>query len=261
MNGKMRFTSLLLVEERLLEAEHFALRLRCARATAFHYELNAFLSAARSVTFLMQKEMSDVPGWCAWWADQRVKMSIDPCMRFFLLQRNHSQKAGRVRIAGTAIGNGRVWTYRFVGGTIPVPAPLRQRDVAEACREHLAKLAHITLACIQAFPYHANPRRALTPEGVASLSLDLDGVDAAIGFPRGWTHGLEPFEERIRVLGKHFDGPDELEIARLARSPRPRRPSKATPSAILGETLLTHLVDRLEDRTEPSRCRLVARRT
>jgi hypothetical protein len=53
---RVRLSSLLLVEERLLEAEYFSRRLRRLSGEPFGYELNAFLSAARSVTFLMQKE-------------------------------------------------------------------------------------------------------------------------------------------------------------------------------------------------------------
>jgi hypothetical protein len=46
-----RFHSLLLVEEKLLVAEHFMRRLSRNRGHVFGFELNGFLSAARSVTF------------------------------------------------------------------------------------------------------------------------------------------------------------------------------------------------------------------
>lgn len=41
------------------------------------YELNAFLAAARSVTFLLQKEMAKVPGFAAWWDGQRQLLAGD----------------------------------------------------------------------------------------------------------------------------------------------------------------------------------------
>ena len=66
-----RLNSLLLVEERLLEAEYFADRFRWLRADEFGYEFNAFLSAARSVTFLLQKEMKEVAGFDVWWDARR----------------------------------------------------------------------------------------------------------------------------------------------------------------------------------------------
>lgn len=52
-----RLTSLLLVEERLTEAEYFTRRVfGPLEPMAIGYELNAFLSATRSVTLLFQKE-------------------------------------------------------------------------------------------------------------------------------------------------------------------------------------------------------------
>jgi hypothetical protein len=51
----IRLISLLLVSERLLEADYFARRLARigGHQDRFRYELNALLSAARSVTFLL----------------------------------------------------------------------------------------------------------------------------------------------------------------------------------------------------------------
>src|SRR5438270_600179 len=98
-----RLTSLLLVEERLLEADHFAKRLAPQRyCRRFGYELNAFLSAARRVTFLLQKEFAQVQGFESWWKGLRAEMRADPASRFFLELRNFSQKEGRVSVAGFA---------------------------------------------------------------------------------------------------------------------------------------------------------------
>jgi hypothetical protein len=98
----VRLRSLLLVEERLLEAEYFTKRLRLLRNPSFFaYNLNAFLSAARSVTFLLQKEMSGVPDFADWWEQQQTALKRDECARFFHELRNFSQKQGRVYVVGT----------------------------------------------------------------------------------------------------------------------------------------------------------------
>ncbi len=96
----LRLTSLLLVEERLLEADNFVGRLR--RSAPYHlpYNLNAFLSAARSVTFLLHKEMAYVPGCAQWWEARRTELRADDGAKFFLALRNFSQKEGRVRTTG-----------------------------------------------------------------------------------------------------------------------------------------------------------------
>jgi hypothetical protein len=216
-----RLTSLLLVEERLLEAEYFATRLADASdGTVLGYELNAFLSAARSVTFLLQKEMSHVHGFAQWWRDQQDRLRQDAAARFFLEQRNFSQKKGRVSIVG-ACGSGasKRWRYFFAGTTEPVPAGLLNREIADCCLEHLAKLANLILLFADAFPCHACPSRALTPEGVAALALNLDKLEESLGLPPAFlaARPRATVEERIRFLSRNVDPVDFEVIRRVAR--------------------------------------------
>ena len=145
----LRLASLLLVEERLLEAEYFVVRLSRLRHNAFLYELNAFLPAARSVTFLLQKEFVRVPGFQPWWEARRMELARDVAAKFFLELRNFSQKQGRVSLVGVACGEAgrRRWTYRFAGTSERVPLELLHRDVADCCREDLRKIARLVLAC------------------------------------------------------------------------------------------------------------------
>ena len=69
----VRLYSLLSVEDKILEANYFAIRLNSLHGDAFTYELNAFLSAARSVTFYLQKEMAGIPLFEDWWASRQRK--------------------------------------------------------------------------------------------------------------------------------------------------------------------------------------------
>jgi hypothetical protein len=249
LDAPLRLNSLLLVEERLLEAEYFVRRLYTPTGSdQFGYELNAFLSSARSITFLIQKELSAVPSFAQWWEERRAEMRLDPAARFFLELRNYSQKEGRISLVGTSLprrGKRARWIYRFAGTASPVPDLLLNRDVAECCREHLAKLARLVLACTEAFPFHCCPRRALTPEGVATLNINLDAVDAALGFPRGWTNfgGEAMRADRIAVLQRHVDGLNFDIPLRLARfKPRPTEPDP------FSESFAASLVEAIEAR-------------
>ena len=58
------------------------------------YELNAFLSAARSVTFLLQKEFAAVAGFEARWIEEQRKLRNDEAGRFFLEFRNFLTETG-----------------------------------------------------------------------------------------------------------------------------------------------------------------------
>jgi hypothetical protein len=219
-----RLTSLLLVEERLLEAEYFAAKLFVITdSTNFGYELNAFLAAARSVTFLLQKEMSRVEGFQIWWKTEQEMLRRDESARFFLGLRNYSQKEGRVSVVGSRVAGGK-WRYMFAGTADPVPTNLLNRDVGDCCLEHLAKLASAILRFANAFPYHSCPARALTTEGVLALGLDLDRLEESVGIPLEFSavRPPMPIEARLRLLSRYVDSVDFEAIDRIANyAPKP----------------------------------------
>lgn len=224
-----RFHSLLLVEEKLVEADYFLRKLPRKIGQAHGFELNAFLSAARSVTFLLQKELMKVPGFPDWWERRREEMRADTAMRFFLDLRNYSQKEGRISINGYGMAH-RQWSHWFVDARIAVPDSLRGIQVADACRLHLAKLAKTVLDCAEAFPFYTCPHQALTSSGIRALSIDLDDLDEALGYSRGISV-IDGFgeEDRLKFFRRHFDGVDFVTIRRLSRlKARRARKAKAT---------------------------------
>ncbi len=219
-------TSLLRVEERLLEADHFARSIAVrSESHVVAYELNAFVSAARSVTFLLQKEMARVPGFSTWWASRRSLLSADPAARFFLQLRNYSQKEGRISLVGAFIGSesGGYWSFRFAGNEARVPDSLLNRDVSECCKEHVAKLANIFLACTDQFPYHSCPRRALSVDGLLAVGSSIEEVEAAVGLPRGWTE-CAPGDVggRLGVLARMCQGSPNFPQLGSSNFPHPR---------------------------------------
>ena len=247
-------TSLLPVEEKLLEAEYFGRRLRLLVNPEFDYELNAFLSAARSVTFFLQKEMDRVSGFSSWWTRRQEMMRQDDAMRYFKGLRNRSQKRGRILVAGTprrhADGT-QVWIYRFLGNDEGVPASLIYRDVADCCLEHVAKLATIVLEFTTEFPFQSCYRCALTPEGLESLALDPSDVLAFLGLgyiPRDmWRedpHGT------LRLMRSQIDGVDFEEIERLAIYRPVEDTESQTASDALSESLARSVVRSLSGNQE-----------
>jgi hypothetical protein len=199
------FTTLRHPVEKLLEAEHFRARLIGSDGLQFQFELNAFLSASRSVTFILQKAMSDVPGFAAWYEQQQALMKADAAMRFFLELRNISQKQGPVSFVGGSLPGGG-WTYRFVGRPHAVPKDLVGLDIGACCARHLAKLANLLLECVRAFPFNTCPVRAFTEEGMARLEYSWLDVETAIGLPPGYTDvGDFPTAEKLRILSREIE--------------------------------------------------------
>jgi hypothetical protein len=63
-----------------------------ANREPFKYNLSAFLSAARSVTFVMQTEFNDVSEFLEWYKEKQSQMSEDRLMRFMKEKRNIALK-------------------------------------------------------------------------------------------------------------------------------------------------------------------------
>lgn len=99
-------TSLLLVEERLLEANFFVRRFKRADPDTAGYFLNAYLSSARSVTFLLQKELARVEGFQEWWDAQRLILAGDKAARFFWSLGTSLRKQGVYRCLAVEKGRG-----------------------------------------------------------------------------------------------------------------------------------------------------------
>jgi len=153
----LRVTSPLLVEERLFEASCFADRMSEQRGgDELGYNLNAFLSASRAVTFLLQGEMRHVGGFQEWWlARQDARRSSDEVLPSVT---KLSQKEGRVAI--DSIGSSLEpdsWRHQFVDAQTAVPSEVRQIDAVDAWHMHLVKIAKIVLACMDGFPIRPAP--------------------------------------------------------------------------------------------------------
>jgi hypothetical protein len=204
------------------------------------------------VTFLLQKEYSKIDCFAEWWRLEQTTLAADPAARFFLELRNYSQKEGRISLVGTGaarVGGRSHWSYRFAGTTKAVPSVLLNRDVVDCGREHLAKLAQIVLRFGDRFPFHSCPSRALTPEGMKILQIDLDDFDATLGYPRGWTKLAtgEDDSERIRCLARLVDPVDFGTIRRIARLKAQRKTSFDDD---FGERLTQSMVVALERRRD-----------
>ena len=144
-------------------------------------------------------------------------MKSDRAMRFFLVLRNISQKQGPVSFVGGTLPEGG-WTYRFVGGPDTVPDELAGRDIGVCCGAHLVKLGNLLLECVQAFPFHSCPARAMTEDGLAALGYELTDVEAAVGLPSGYVSEVVtiPVPEMLRLLRRDVEPLDVGSIERIA---------------------------------------------
>ena len=132
-----------------------------------------------------------------------------------------------------------------------MPAALLHRDVVECCLERLSKLARVVLACADAFPFHSCPRRAVTPEGLAKLGLELQDIERLVGLPLGFAaRSTLPEAHVYQMLQKHFDAVDFAAIRQIAMYTPQSPPTPVTPGDRLNARLQRALVDRLEKRRD-----------
>jgi hypothetical protein len=202
--------------EKLQEAEHFLARLIESQGLEFQFELNAFLSACRSATFVMQKSLAHVPAFESWYRLRREEMKADAAMKFFIELRNISQKQGPVSYVGGSSPNGR-WSYRFVSSPETVPPELVGRDIVDCCAGHLQKLAKLLQSYFRAYPFDACPAHAFSEEGMVALNYSFADAEKASGVPAGWTDIADiPDGEKLRLLRREIEPLDLPTLGRLA---------------------------------------------
>lgn len=211
------FTSLHSATEKLLEAEYFLGRSMEVSGPYFQYELNAFLSASRNVTFVMQSSMSKVRGFSDWYAEKQAEMRADAAMRFFLELRNVSQKQGPVSYVGVSTIGDR-YTYRFVEDRLLLPPEVVGIDIRVSCAIHLVKLGTLLLDFYKRMPFDACPWQAFSEEGMKALGFYWSDAEEAVGFPAGWTN-VDPSAEdevKFKYLRKEIEPLDVSALERIA---------------------------------------------
>lgn len=204
------FTSIRTSLDRLLEAEYFLGRFVQSYDDEFRFELNAFLSAARAVTFALQAAMSEVPLFAEWYAGKQETMRADPAMRFFINLRNVSQKIGGV----SYVGDGH--SSRFVGKPEAVPAELQGANIAKACAEHVIKLANLLRDCSSTFPFASCAAKALTEQGMSAIGYSFRDVEALAGLPDNYAEVDIPAKEKLRLLSRDIEPLDTDQLNRVA---------------------------------------------
>lgn len=86
--------------DRLLEAKFLLERMKETQSNRFAFKcyLTAFLSLARSVTWIMQKEFAKAPGFAGWYDEVRSKMIKDSDMNLLKKKRNFTIKKSPVQL-------------------------------------------------------------------------------------------------------------------------------------------------------------------
>lgn len=176
--------------EKLLEAKYFLDRMieKQSERDFFQYNLSAFLSAARSITFFMQEEYGKANGFDQWYTNKQTHMRADKTTRFLndkrvmTIHQKPVKPAAHVKVTASATVGINVSASAIVtraNGTVekigPEPKPklelksapvkpetvtewqwyfheIKDKDVVTLCKEHIRKLEDLVEECESFLP-------------------------------------------------------------------------------------------------------------
>jgi hypothetical protein len=119
---------------------------------------SAFLTAARSTTFVLQACLADRDGFSAWWSQQRESLAADPVARYLLDARNEVEKLGVRPLHYRGVATGRSLRgvphcrrfYAFVPLEKAAVAP-PAGDAVHLAQAHVNRLAELLDAAVDRF--------------------------------------------------------------------------------------------------------------
>lgn len=185
--GKISHRSFGLVDHKVAEAEFFLVRLGGCDLDFFAARCyaNAFVAAARSITFSLQAVLGKTDGFLSWYAEQQKRLSADPNAKFFHRFRTVSQHIGENLVSGGSSGPGRTTTFWFM--PTPDVKEVPRDDVFTACENYFKALLAIVFDCYLKFGPLIDAHQRYTAEYYALLGKNIEDAEEDFGMPRGWT--------------------------------------------------------------------------
>jgi hypothetical protein len=199
-----------LVEEKLCEADFFLDQLRRSRRESFYARcyFSAFVSAARSVTWVLQAGMSGVTGFETWYGLAQAKLKSDPLAPFFVEIRNRSEKTGenplnRVTLAHLREDLSHQLRGRKRSHVLVIPsfggATLLTYAV-QACTLYFTSLVEVIFECYADFKRVVDPQWYFTQENFIRMGKTLEDAVRELGLPPVWASCAPKDEGAWRAL-------------------------------------------------------------
>jgi hypothetical protein len=198
------------VEEKLSEADFFLTLLRNAdlHDAAARYYFSAFVSASRSVTWVLQASMSGVEGFDDWYTTAQGKLKADRLADFFVEIRNRSEKRGLNPLNEVPVAHLRehlLWQLRGKREhVLVVPDPSGGQTVLTealmASTDYFASLVGIIYECYGHFKTVVDPQWYFTQENFTSMGKGLHDAVRELGLPHEWASCAPEGVDAWRVL-------------------------------------------------------------
>lgn len=200
-----------IVEEKLYETEFFLEKLRKSDdiSAEARYYFSAFVSSARSVTFVLQATMSDFSDFQTWYESARTKLKSDLLASFFVELRNDSIHKGLNRLNEVTAEHLREHLASQLRGqrdhVIVLPnlhgkEGTTLADAVRASEVYFKLLLKIVYECYVRFKCIVDPRWYFTQENFLSMGKTLEDAVVELGYPEEWASCTEEEEAEWHVL-------------------------------------------------------------
>jgi hypothetical protein len=195
-----------LIDGKLREADFFVEKLRGAPdLDDARYYFSAFVSAARSITFALQKCIGPLAQSDAWYGERQSELKNHAVAKYFKSIRDQVIHEGLIPLGDHARGVGGI-----VGSDFYLVGDAPEQNVVTAGTKYMALLVRITGDAYEHFWTSLDLPETLTSEELAARGQTIEDIEAEFGFPRGWS-ACYPGEQRLAMM-KEFS---KTEMARL----------------------------------------------
>lgn len=201
-----------IVEDKLRETEFFLDQLRATSrfsSDARHY-FSAFVSAARSVTFVLQATMHGVDAFEAWYADAQAELKVDALAPFFVEIRNDVVHTGLNPLNQVTLDHLREDMSRQMhqharSHVLVLPAPQLDgstvlADAVQVSTLYFISLVKVVFGCYDRFRCVVDPRWHFTHNNFSAMGKTFEDAVAELGFPPAWASCAPPGDDGWRAL-------------------------------------------------------------
>lgn len=192
------------VENKLDEAKFFLEKMKETRQDLrlLRFNFSAFLSAARSITWTLQRNMKEIDGFEQWYEGQQKELKANPVVEIMNNARVDTVHKGKIRVSFPGIyldEQGRLQLTHYITDTISDDSIRDFGDVFHASETYVNSLQKLVNDFEKRFPEFIDLDKLYTIKGLKARKMTIEDLEEQLGFERGWTRGI-PDRERLRLL-------------------------------------------------------------
>lgn len=207
--------SISIVDYKVNQADFFLERFSEAKFDFFAAQCycDAFVSAARGITFSIQAVCSRIEGFDRWYSVKQSNLRESKLARFFHNYRTISNHIGDTPLQAGVMIDGKC-KFHFTASSDLKDVPTN--DAVEVCKEYFNDILTIVYELYTEFRFAIDDRWFYTMENFANLGRTIEDAEEDLGYPRGWTEvsGSEiEMADRWRTLRYcHTSGPEFQDV-------------------------------------------------